>query len=406
MRTVVVGAGLAGLAAASEFAAAGHDVALLEASDGVGGRVRTDSQDGFLLDRGFQILLTAYPEAQRLLDYNALDLRSFAPGASIALDGEMHRIGDPFRDPSQLISTATAPIGSLLDKAKILAFRLAVNKGTLEDLWKREDTTALVRLQDAGFSETMINRFLRPLFAGITLDPELGSSSRHLEFVFRMLSAGDAAVPANGMGEIPKQLASTIPESGLHLNTQVASAASDSVTLADGTRIEADAVVVATDPTSAAALTDAPDPGWRGVTTVWMSTPEPPVVEPVLVLNGNGVKPINSLAVMSQVSGRYSPAGLSLVGMSAPFIEPNLVDAMRTQARSWFGSQTDSWEVLRVDEIRRAQPRQLPGFDAHSPLQLPSGVWVAGDHRRDASINGALRSGSAVASAVLAQSQP
>ncbi len=406
MRTVVVGAGLAGLAAASEFAAAGHEVAVFEASDGVGGRVRTDSHDGFLLDRGFQILLTAYPEAQRLLNYEALDLRAFAPGASISIDGEMHRIGDPFRDPSQLINTATAPIGSVLDKARILAFRLAVNKGTLEDLWRREDTTALARLQDAGFSETMINRFLKPLFAGITLDPQLGSSSRHLEFVFRMLSAGDAAVPANGMGEIPNQLAKNIPDNGLHLNTPVASVTGDSVVLPDGTRIEADAVVVATDPTAAAVLTDSPDPGWRGVTTVWMSAPEPPVVEPVLVLNGDGVQPINSMAVMSQISGRYSPADKALVAMSSPFIEPQLVDRMRTQARSWFGSQTDFWEVLRVDEIHRAQPRQLPGFDAHSPMQLPTGVWIAGDHRRDASINGALRSGSAVAAAVLSQPQP
>lgn len=403
MRTVVVGAGLAGLAVASEFAAAGHEVAVFESSDGVGGRVRTDAVDGYLLDRGFQILLTAYPEAQAMLDYEALDLRKFVPGANVFVDGSMHRIGDPIRDPSQLISTAKAPIGTVLDKARILAFRLAVNKGTLTDLWNREDTTALARLEDAGFSKTMIDRFLRPLFAGITLDPDLGSSSRHLEFVFRMLSAGDAAVPANGMGEIPKQLAKNIPDNGLHLNTTVAAANAGSVTLIDGTVIEADAVVVATDPTSAHSLTESPDPGWRGVTTLWMSAPEPPVVEPILVLNGEGVKPINSVAVMSQVSGRYSPADRALIAVSAPFISADLVDAMRTQLRTWFGGVTDKWEVLRVDEVNRAQPRQLPGFDAHAPLQLPSGVWIAGDHRRDASINGALRSGRSVAKAVMAQ---
>ena len=402
MRTVVVGAGLSGLAAAIDLANAGHEVAVFEASDGVGGRVRTDEQDGFLLDRGFQILLTAYPEAQALLDYDALDLRSFSPGAQIHLDGEMHRIGDPIRDPSQLLSTAKAPIGSVLDKARILAFRRAVNKGTLEDLWKREDTTALTRLTDAGFSATIIDRFLRPLFAGITLDPELGSSSRHLEFIFRMLSAGDAAVPAKGMGEIAKQLAQRIPSDGLHLNMAVKATDATSVTLADGTRIEADAVVVATDPTSASLLTDSLDPGWRGVTTIWMSAPEPPVIEPVLTLNGEGVRPINSVAVMSQVSGKYSPADRALVAISSPHVEATLVDAMRTQARTWFGPVVDHWEVLRVDEILRAQPRQLPGFDAHAPLRLPSGVWICGDHRRDASINGALRSGRAAAKAVMA----
>lgn len=404
MRTVVVGAGLAGLAAASEFSAAGHEVAVFESADGIGGRVRTDIQDGFLLDRGFQILLTAYPEAQHLLDYDALDLRRFTPGASIFIDGEMHRIGDPIREPSQLVNTVKAPIGSLLDKARILAFRLAVNKGTLEDLWKREDTTALARLQDAGFSKAMIDSFLRPLFAGITLDPELGSSSRHLEFVFRMLSAGDAAVPAKGMGEIPAQLAKNIPKEGIHLNTAVASADAMSVTLAEGSRIEADTVVIATDPTTAHSLTESPDPGWRGVTTLWMSAPEPPMVEPILLLNGEGTKPVNSVAVMSQVSGKYSPADKALVAISAPYIEADLVDAMKTQIRTWFGSQTDKWETLRVDEVNRAQPRQLPGYDAHASLKLPSGVWIAGDHRRDASINGALRSGRAVAAAAMAES--
>lgn len=405
MRTVVVGAGLSGLAAAIELTNAGYEVAVFEASDRVGGRVRTDSEDGFLLDRGFQILLTAYPEAQALLDYDALDLRRFTPGAQIHLGGQMHRIGDPIRDPSQLLSTAKAPIGSVLDKARILAFRRAVNKGTLDELWEREDTTALVRLQDAGFSSTMIERFLRPLFAGITLDPQLGSSSRHLEFVFRMLSAGDAAVPADGMGEIAKQLAQQIPSDGLHLNMAVRAADATSVTLRDGTRIEADAIVIATDPTSASALTDSPDPGWRGVTTIWMSAPEPPVIEPILTLNGEGVHPINSVAVMSQVSGKYSPADRALVAVSSPHVEGTLVDAMRTQVRDWFGPVVDHWEVIRVDEITRAQPRQLPGFDAAAPLKLPSGVWICGDHRRDASINGALRSGRAVAKAVMSQTQ-
>lgn len=403
MRTVVVGAGLSGLAAAIELANKGHEVAVFEASDSVGGRVRTDSHDGFLLDRGFQILLSAYPEAQALLDYEALDLRAFTPGAQIHFDGEMHRVGDPIRDPSQLVNTAKAPIGSVLDKARILAFRRAVNKGTLEDLWNREDTTALARLTDAGFSETIIERFLRPLFAGITLDPELGSSSRHLEFVFRMLSAGDAVVPAKGMGEIPKQLAQRIPSNGLHLNTPVGAVDANSVTLRDGTRIEAEAVVVATDPTSASSLTDTPDPGWRGVTTIWMSAPEPPVIEPVLTLNGEGVHPINSVAVMSQVSGKYSPADRALVAISSPHVEGSLVDAMRTQIREWFGPVVDQWDLLRVDEITRAQPRQLPGYDAHAQLRLASGVWICGDHRRDASINGALRSGRAVADAIVAQ---
>jgi len=209
-------------------------------------------------------------------------------------------------------------------------------------------------------------------------------------------------VPANGMGEIPRQLAANLAEKTLHLNTVVREVTANSVTLADGTSIAADAVVVATDPTTAATLANSDDPGWRGVTTLWMSAPEPPVIEPVLTLNGEGVRPINSLAVMSQVSGRYSPADRALIAVNSPFIEPALVDAMQAQLRTWFGPVTDRWDLLRVDQVARSLPRQLPGFDAHAAPQLESGVWICGDHRTNSSIDGALRSGREVARAAMA----
>ena len=219
MDIAIIGAGLAGLAAANELVNKGHQVTVLEASDGPGGRVRTDVVDGFRLDRGFQILLDAYPEAQALLDYDALDLQRFTPGAMVHIDGSFHRVGDPLREPAKLFDTLRAPIGSPIDKAKILAFRRAVGRGSVESVWSRPETTARDRLVAAGFSEQMIERFMTPLFAGITLDPALSGSSRVLEFVFRMLSNGDAAVPANGMGAISDQLADRLPAGTIRLST-------------------------------------------------------------------------------------------------------------------------------------------------------------------------------------------
>lgn len=409
MDVVIVGAGLAGLAAAVELSGAGHSVQVIEAADRPGGRVRTDEVDGHLVDRGFQVLLDAYPEVWNLLDAASLDLQYFLPGASIRVDNRFHRVTDPFRDPSAALSTARAPIGSLRDKMRILRFRRRVAKGTLDQLWARPETTAAERLAKAGFSDEMIDRFLRPLFTGITLDPDLEGSSRMIEFVYRMLSAGLTGVPADGMAAIPAQLAARLPRTALRYSTSARSvhesATGATVTLTDGEVIVADAVIVATDATTAAKLrNEVTDHGWRPTTTAWFAAPEPPVREPILVLNGTGGGPINSVAVMSEVAPAYAPAGSSTIAVSAPLIEADLVDAFRTQLTEWYGGAVEEWEVLRVDEIERAHPIQPLG--AERPGVAIAGsegrVLICGDHLTDPSINGALFSGRAAARTLLA----
>lgn len=394
METVIVGAGLAGLAAAVELRLKGHDVLVLEASDGPGGRVRTDTVEGHLCDRGFQILLTAYPEAQALLDYSALELCPFAPGAKVILGpGKVATVGDPFREPGQLIDTVRAPIGSLLDKVRVLAYRWNVTRPSLDELWHREDVTAHTRFRELGFSADFVSRFLRPLFAGITLDPDLGGSSRVVDFVFRMLAQGDAAVPRYGMGQIPAQLAGRLPEGSIRFDARVTHLEAHRVTLQGGETIEAETVVCATGATEAARLTDVPDPGWRGVTSMWFATPEPFTTEPVIVLNGTGARPLNSIVTMSAVSGAYAPAGSQTVVVSAPTVAHGTEETMTAQLRELVGPRTDGWESLRIDRIPQAQPIQLPGYDNRASIRLDNGVYVIGDHRRDASINGALASG-------------
>ena len=401
MQIAVVGAGLAGLAAAIEATTAGHDVVVLEASDGPGGRVRTDEVDGFRLDRGFQILLTAYPEAGALLDYDSLDLRAFSPGALVRHDGAFHRIADPLRAPTRILDTLRAPLGSPIDKVRILAFRRAVNRGDLADLWRRPETTARRRLADAGFSDTIVERFLGPLFAGITLDPDLSGSSRVLEFVFRMLAGGDAAVPARGMGRMAEQLAARLPAGALRLSSAVRSVEPGKVTTEGGELIEADAIIVATDMTEAARLTGSDDRGWRSVTTVWLAADEPPLTEPILVLGGSGTGPLNSLAVMSEVSPHYAPPGRSLIAASSPRVQADLVDDIKAQLQRWYGPVAAGWEVIRVDEIPRAHPCQPVGHERAGALATAEGIVVSGDHVRDASINGALGSGRAATRAAI-----
>ncbi len=398
---VIVGAGLAGLAAAVTVAERGRTVRVLEASDGVGGRVRTDEVDGYLLDRGFQILLTAYPVAERMFDYDALDLRRFHPGALVELDSGRTLVGDPFRRQSDLLATVRAPVGSVADKLRLLDWRRRVQGVDVDELWRRGEVTTRARLRDRGFSEDFIERFLGPLLRGITLDPRLDVTSRFSEFVFAMLSEGYGAVPARGMGELGRQLADRLDAESIHLGRAVDSVADDHV-ISGGERIEADAVIVATDMTAASSLIDTPDLGWNRVTTLWFGSDVAPYDDRLLLLNGSGDGPVNNVAVMSNVSPFYAPDGRHLTAVSYPGApDSETVDAVRSQLRGWFGSVVGDWDLLRVDDIAHAQPRILPGEAVPAPSLLDSGVYVAGDHRQNPSINGALQSGRAAAQAVL-----
>ncbi len=399
---IVVGAGLAGLACAVELAEAGRTVAVLEASDGPGGRVRTDDVEGFRLDRGFQIYLTAYPEGRRLLDYDALDLRPFHPGALVRHGGAFHRVGDPIRRPGDLLTTLRAPVGSIADKLRTgwlwrLRFRDA------STLLTGMDVTTADELDRLGFGQAMVERFWRPLFAGIQLDPDLEAPARTFRFIFSMLAAGDAAVPARGMQEIPDQLAARLPDGALRFGARVSAAGPNGVILESGERLEARAVVVATEAPEAARLTSLDDPGSRGVTCVYFAAPESPLGEPMLVLDGEGEGPVNNLAVMSDVAPAYAPPGRALVAAACvPGGRDGLEAAARAQLRGWFGTAVDGWQHLRTYHIPHAQPAHRPPFTPVQPARLPSGVYVAGDHRATASINGALASGARAAQAALA----
>jgi phytoene dehydrogenase-like protein len=419
MAVVIVGGGLAGLAAAVTLADRGSEIVVIEKSDGVGGRVRTDVVDGFLLDRGFQILLTAYPVAQRVLDYEALDLRRFAAGSLVQLDGERVLLGDPFRRYQDLVETVRAPVGTPLDKARLLRWRQKVLATPIDDLWTRGEVTTASRLSDMKFSEPFVDRFLRPLFAGITLDPKLEVTSRFSEFVFRMLSEGYGAVPARGMGQLPAQLRDRLPPDVLRLNTSVVDVGEHHVSTDDGERIDAEAVIVATDMDAAASLVGTPDLGWNSVTTWWFAADDAPYPEPLLLLNGttkaaavnsgataNSAVTVNSVAVMSNVSPHYAPAGRHLIAASSPGApSADAASDVTTTLANWFGRGVADWELLRTDVIAHALPRVLPGEAVPAAARLDSGVFVAGDHRQNPSINGALQSGRTAARAVLA-SQP
>ncbi len=408
---LVVGAGLAGLAAATTLANAGRTVAVLEASDGVGGRVRTDEVDGFLLDRGFQVLLTAYPEAQKQLDLKALDIRTFKAGAMVRAEGAFHEVGDPFRDLRALVPTALSPIGSITDKLRIANLRRRVLSTPTPALLRGDDKPTLAHLEAMGFSATMIDRLFRPLFSGISLDPQLSSSSRMFDTIYKSLAEGESGVPNTGMGAIPAQLADNLPAGTVRLNASVtgvdAAAAGSgsplSVRLKDGRTIDASDVVIATDGPTASTLVSVANPGSRSVSAVYFSATTPPVRKKLIVLDGEQSGPMANFAVMSEVAPGYAPTGKTLMVAACPGTHgTELAARVRTQLGDWFGSEVASWEHLRTYDVAHGQPDQRPPFKPKKTTKIDRGLWVCGDHRDTGSIQGALYSGRRTAEALLA----
>ncbi len=397
---VVVGAGLAGLAAARILHEVGRSVVVLEASDGVGGRVRSDIVDGFILDRGFQILLRAYPELDRQFDIDALDLRSFDPGALVRVGEKLALLGDPLRKPTTLPSSVLSPVGSLFDKLRLLKDRVRLGRTDTPQLLRQPDTSTREGLAARGYSDAMIDCFFRPFVGGIQLDPTLSTSNRMFDVVLQQLFRADAVVPAKGMGEIPAQLAARLPADAIHLNTPVTAVSAGSVTTGRGT-ITATDVIVAVEGPAAAGLLGLPPVDSNPATCVWFAADTPPITEPLLVLDGEG--PARNIAIMSNVSPAYAPAGKALIGGACPgMFDPDAEPAVRAQLRDIWGVQVDRWIHLRTDAIPHGQPSQPPSFPPKQRTALGDGLHVCGDHRDTSSIQGALYSGRRCAETILA----
>ncbi|QDU73711.1 Protoporphyrinogen oxidase [Bremerella volcania] len=403
---IIVGAGIAGLSCAEELRSQGLELLVLESSNSPGGRIATDEYEGFLLDRGFQVFLTAYPEAKRLLNYAELKLKRFAPGALIWHDRKFHRFSDPWRKPGDLLATALSPVASTLDKVRIARFRRDTTTGDVARLYERPEMTTIEMLQQRGFSPVVIERFFRPFLGGIFLEQELNTSRRLCEFVFRMFSTGDAALPADGMQAIPMQLASRQPAGVLRLNSPVNEVREGVVQLSSGQQLTAKQIVVATDKPTAERLTGTSSNSEANrVVCMYFAADKPPIEEPILMLNGEGQGVVNNVCVPSQVASNYAPAGQSLISVTVlPESEQEpRVDVVLSQLREWFGSPVNSWRHLKTYSIRYALPRQFsPALEpVEKSPRLTTGIYCCGDYCDTASINGAMAAGRRAAAAVI-----
>ena len=409
----IVGGGLAGLVAARHLADAGLDVTLFERRDELGGRVRSRVVDGYTLDRGFQVMFTAYPAVRRELDLDALDLRAFSPGATIARPDHRSTLADPFRDPGALVESALNTDVSIGDKIRTLRLRRALADEDPETLFDGPDETIHEYLERWGFSERYLENFVAPFYGGITLDRSLSTDAGVFRYTFAMLSRGKTAVPADGMGAVSEQLAAHAREAGATLETDTAVDAiageDGEVTVETGAeRVTADAAVVATDPETARELTgvDAIRTDARSCVTQYFALNERALDTGMrIVLNAGGDRP-NTVAPLSTVAPEYAPDGRMLLGATTlgtpDASDADLATRTRDALATWYPEHRfDDLELVATDRIEFAQFDQPRGFRDDLPaVDAPEGpVFLAGDYTNWSSIQGAMKSGRVAAEA-------
>ncbi|NNE98488.1 MAG: NAD(P)-binding protein [Pyrinomonadaceae bacterium] len=395
---VVVGAGIAGLTCAKYLRDQGFDSTILEASDQVGGRVRTDVVRGFKLDRGFQVLLTSYPEAQKVLDYEALELVNLPSGARIREGNEFIVMPNPLKDFSAAPKALMAPVGSLLDKFKV--FRMNLESQNLTGPAELgEEESALSFLKNYGYSDRMIKRFFLPFFRGVFLENALDTKASLFRWLYGQFSKGDVAIPKQGMQAIPEQIANALSPGQIRLNSSVSRIEGKSIFLDSGEQIEAELIVLATDANKADRLLKG-NSGTEFNATVCMyfesDSPLPISGQPYLMINSNPGELIDHIFQVSDVVPGSAPEGKTLISANIVGDKACSENEVQSELRDWFGDG-HGFRHLKTYRIPQALPRYFTDSEVSTDLKINDFTYRCGDYTAYPSLNGAMKSGREVA---------
>ena len=400
----IIGGGISGLIAARVLEEHGLSATIIEATDRLGGRVKTDVLDGYSLDHGFQVLLTAYPAAKKYLDFDALALQEFLPGSAIFKNGKQKIIGDPLRNLSLLIPTLFSEIGTVNDKLKILALNRRLKKKSIQNIFAEKEQTTLAYLENIGFSETIITDFFIPFFSGIFLENKLDTSSRMFEFVYKMFGEGNAALPKDGIQAIPKQLFEKLKNTTCVFNTKVKSVENGSIILESGEIIKSNFTIIATQASGLVSNLKNQATLWKSCDTLYFEVTKREIRKPLIGLIAAPNALINNIF--------YHTSLQTSATATKELLSVTVIDRQNlTNKQLVTGVQKELKELCNIDSCTFIKqyniPMALPNLQDIQYEMLPSEtrltetIFLAGDTQLNGSLNAAMIAGERAALEVI-----
>ena len=392
----IIGAGVSGLIAAQVLENHGYFPLIIESSDRVGGRVKTDVVNGYQLDRGFQVLLTGYPAAKKYLNYEALELQNFLPGAAIFNNGKQSTLGDPLRSPSLLLPTLFSGIGNFADKFKILKLNVQLKELSVTEIFEKPETSTHQYLQEYGFSAEIIANFFTPFFSGIFLEPHLETSSRMFEFVCKMFGEGDAALPKSGIEAIPLQLKSNLKQTTFLFNTKVASVQENAIILEDSTTLYSDFTIIATEANQMVPNLKNQQLEWKSCETLYFETISKKIDKPIIGLISNENAVVNNIfyhnSIGTTTKGKNELLSVTVVKKHG-LTDLELQNRVATELESH--CNISDVKFLKQYSISKALPKltNLQYVMSPSETRLTNSIFLAGDVQLNSSLNAAILAG-------------
>jgi len=399
-----IGAGLSGLAAAIKLEDAGYSPVIYESTSRAGGRVKTDIVEGYQLDHGFQVLLDAYPKAKEYFDYDALKLQRILPGTIVYSNDKTVTLGDPSRHFPFLIPTLSSGIAGLRDLVILFNLHRKVQGMSEEEIFGSKDMSTLVFLREKGFSDRIITRFFKPFFTGIFLEPELRTSCRMFQFVFKMFGKGYAVIPKAGMKALPDQLQVRLKRTSIHYNTPVSLVEEGKVHLKDGRSISADAILVATESSGILKDGDAAQVSWNSSDTLYFETGKRTINKPMIGLISEEDALVNNIFYPTSLDcEKRGPKELLSVTVvkEHSLDETALINKVGEELRSLCG--ISDLRFLKRYRIKRSLPHlhSLRSQWQQQQGRVGKNIFMAGDHLLYGSSNAALLSGEAAARSMI-----
>jgi len=400
----IIGAGVSGLIAAKVLEESGYSPTLIESSNDVGGRIKTFIKEGYQIDKGFQVLLTEYPHAKKHLDYKALKLQKLVSGASIFINKKQFIIGNPIKHISLLIPTLSSDIVTVSDKLKILKLYLYLRFKSIDKIFSSKELKTIVYLEKYGFSKKIIDDFFKPFFAGIFLETELSTSSRMFEFVFKMFAQGEVAIPESGIQEIPYQIAKKLTKTNFMFNTQVDKIYDGEIVLKNKIKIKSDYTIVATEVNNLLDGHNLSSVKWKSCVNFYFEIDKKSLDNGLIgLLPGNNTV-INNIffvsGIKSKITGPKELLSVTVID-SKSFSNGDLIERVKYELKKYC-----CINVIRLISQFNI-PKSLPDLSDISytktlpEFQISDGIFLAGDHRLNGSLNAAITSGEMAASQLI-----